>query len=192
MISTAAGENGGEVANAPPGCFHPTITKLIGSYERNIDSKLRVGLPHQFRDRLGDSPLILVRWMKRSLALFPECNWFPFAESISRLDLYTEIGMTVRHQMFAYAREVNLDKEGRIIIPADMVEYARLDGKLMLLGDWDKIEIWNNTYYRDQVAIDEVTMSERFPAVLQLAKGQKTLDSFEEEIRKARQGTNGA
>lgn len=128
--------------------------------------------------------------MIRSLAIFPECNWYPIAESISRLDLYTEIGMTVRHQMFAYAKEVNQDKEGRIVIPADMANYARLDGKLMLLGDWDKITIWNYTYYRDQVEIDEVTMDDRFPAVLQVAKGQKTIESFEEEIRKASQGSD--
>lgn len=190
MISTAVDSNSGEVAPASTVCFQPTITRLVGSYERNIDSKLRVGLPHQFRDKLGDPPLILVRWMIRSLAIFPECNWYPIAESISRLDLYTEIGMTVRHQMFAYAKEVNQDKEGRIVIPADMANYARLDGKLMLLGDWDKITIWNYTYYRDQVEIDEVTMDDRFPAVLQVAKGQKTIESFEEEIRKASQGSD--
>jgi MraZ protein len=141
-------------------------------------------MPHQFRDRLGESPLIMVRWLKRSLALFPECNWLPFAEAISRLDLYTETGLTVRHQMFAHAREVSMDKEGRIIIPQDMVDYARLDKKIMLLGDWDKVTVWSHNYYSDQVAIDDVTVTERFPAVLQMAKGQKTPESFEKELQR--------
>lgn len=163
--------------------FRPAVTKLIGGYEKNIDSKSRIGLPQSFRDKLGGHSLILVRWLKRSLAIFPEENWLPFAESIGRLDLYTDIGLTVRHQMFAHAREISMDKEGRIVIPADMVDYARLDGKIMILGDWDKITIWNHTYYRDQVEQDDVTVSERFPAVLQLAKGQKTLDSFEAELK---------
>ncbi len=159
--------------------FSPSIKKLIGSYERNIDSKSRIGLPHQYRDKLGYSPLILVRWIKRSLAIFPEENWLPFAEAISRLDLYTSIGLTVRHQMFAHAREVVMDKEGRIIIPNDMVDYARLDGKVMLLGDWDKITVWNKTYYMDQLAVDDVMFTESFPKVWQLAKGQKSLEAFE-------------
>ncbi len=161
--------------------FTPQIKKLIGTYERNLDSKSRLGLPQQFRDKLGNSSLVIVRWLKRSLAIFPEANWLPFAEAISRLDLYTEMGLTVRHQMFAHAREVSMDKEGRIVVPTDMLDYARLDGKVMMLGDWDKITVWNSTYYKDQVAIDDVTVSERFPAVLQLAKGQKSLEAFENE-----------
>jgi len=164
--------------------FAPKIKKLIGTYERNIDSKSRLGLPQQFRDKLGSSPLIIVRWLKRSLAIFPEDNWLPYAESISRLDLYTDMGLTVRHQMFAHAREVSMDKEGRIVVPPDMVDYARLDGKVMVLGDWDKITVWSSTYYKDQVAIDDVTVSERFPEVLQLAKGQKSLEAFENEQKK--------
>ncbi|MBD3267095.1 division/cell wall cluster transcriptional repressor MraZ [bacterium] len=162
--------------------FSPSVKMLIGTYERKLDSKLRLGLPHQFRDRLGDHPLIMVRWLKRSLAIFPECNWLPFAEAISRLDLYTEAGLTVRHQMFAHAREVSMDKEGRIVLPQDMIDYARLEKKMMLLGDWDKITVWSHTYYQDQVAIDDVTVTERFPAVLQMAKGQKSLESFEQEV----------
>ena len=163
--------------------YSPSIRKLIGTYEKNFDSKFRIGLPQPFREKLNDSPLIIVRWLKRSLAIFPECNWFPLAEAISRLDLYSEIGLTVRHQMFAHAREVTMDKEGRIIVPPDMIEYARLEGKIMLLGDWDKITIWNCAYYKDQVAIDEVTVTDRFPAVLQLAKGRKSWEEFEAEQR---------
>ena len=184
MIGKGSGDVAlGVTAPAMTPEFRPPVTKLIGSYDKKLDSKSRIGLPNQLRDKLGEHPLIMVRWLKRSLAIFPECNWLPFAESISRLDLYTEIGLTVRHQMFAHAREISMDKEGRIVVPTDMVEYARLDGKIMLLGDWDKITVWNHTYYRDQVEADDVTVTERFPAVMQLAKGQKTLESFEAEIR---------
>ena len=168
--------------------FSPPIIKLIGTYERNIDSKSRLGLPVQFRDKLEGSPLILLRWLDRSIAVFPECNWQPYAESIARLDLYTAFGQTVRRQMFANAREVSMDKEGRIILPPDLMDYARIDGKVMMLGDWDKISLWNYTYYRDQVAVDDVTITERFPAVLQLAKGQKRLEEFEQEQRQKENG----
>lgn len=174
-------EKGAAVETAP--VLSPVVNKLIGSYEKNIDPKLRILLPSQFRDKLGDHPLIMVRWLKRSLAIFPEDNWLPLAESISKLDLYNDFGLTVRHQFFGHAREIKMDKkEGRIIVPPDMAEYARLNGKIMILGDWDKITIWNYTYYQDQVAVDDVTLTERFPEVLQLAKGQKTLESLKTEI----------
>ncbi len=159
----------------------PEVTMLIGSYERSIDSKLRLVLPSQYRDKLEDHPLIMIRWLKRSLAIFPECNWIPMATRISKLQLYTDQGLTVRHQFFAHAREIKIDKkEGRIVIPPDMVEYGRLYGKLMILGDWDKITIWNYTYYLDQLAMDDVKMSECFPDVLQLANGQMTLEEFQD------------
>ena len=158
--------------------YHPQVTKLIGSYDRNIDSKSRVGLPVQFREKLEDAPLILVPWMNRALAVFPESNWLPLAESIAQLDLYTPVGMTVRHQMFANAREVGLDKEGRIIVPPEMVDYARLDGKVMVVGDWDKITIWNAVYFKDQVAVSETMVNQWFPSVMQIAKGQKRLEDL--------------
>lgn len=169
----------GEQQPVAPNAYKPLVTKLIGSYDRNIDTKSRVGLPVQFRDKVADSPLILVTWMNRSLAVFPECNWLPLAESIAQLDLYTPVGMTVRHQMFANAREVSLDKEGRIIVPPDMVEYARLEGKVMVVGDWDKITIWNAIYYKDQVAVSETMINQFFPSVMQIAKGQKRLEDLE-------------
>ncbi len=170
--------------------FSPSVNKLIGSYDKKLDTKSRLSLPAPYKEKLEGEPLIMVRWLKRSLAIFPECNWMPFAESIGGLDLYTEIGLTVRHQMFAHAREVSMDKEGRIVIPPDMVEYARIDRKVMLLGDWDKITIWNYIYYQDQVAIDDVMVTERFPAVLQLAKGQKSLEDFEAEFTAKPKQTN--
>ena len=64
--------------------FSPPISMLIGSYPRTKDSKSRIGIPNPFCQKFGDEPLILVRWLKRSLAIFPVCNWLPFAESISR------------------------------------------------------------------------------------------------------------
>lgn len=164
--------------------YHPHITKLIGSYDRNIDSKSRVGLPVQFREKLEESPLILVPWMNRALAVFPETNWLPLAESIAQLDLYTPVGLTVRHQMFANAREVSLDKEGRIIVPPEMVEYARLDGKVMVVGDWDKITIWNAIYFKDQAAVSESMVNQWFPTVMQIAKGQKQLEDLEKSVPK--------
>ncbi len=168
---------------APPATLE--VNRLIGSFERNVDAKFRIVMPAQFRERLGKSALIMIPWLKRSLAIFPECNFIPLAESISDLDLYTDFGLTVRHQIFAQAREVKMDKkEGRIVIPPEMADYARLSGKTMLLGDWDKVTVWNYTYYRDQVAVDDATLTERFPEVLKLAKGQKTIESIESEQNK--------
>ncbi|MBN2330119.1 MAG: hypothetical protein JXR73_23465 [Candidatus Omnitrophica bacterium] len=171
--------------------FSSTVNRLIGSYEKNVDSKLRIVMPSQFREKLGNHPLIMIPWLNRSLAVFPECNWLPMAEAISKLDLYTKFGLTVRHQVFAQAREVKMDKkEGRIVIPAEMAEYARLNGKTMLLGDWDKITIWNYIYYKDQIADDVVSLTERFPKVLQLAKGQITPEAIEAEQADAESEAN--
>lgn len=180
-------------ASTPTGVVspEPSITRLIGAYERNIDTKLRIGLPQAFREKLGDAPLILMRWLKKSLALFPECNWEPMAASIGRLDLYTDFGMTVRSQMFAQAREVKMDKEGRIIVPAEMAAGTKLKGKVMVVGDWDKITIWNPLLYEEQIERDEVLMNERFPAVMQLAKGQISPDALQQSITGKSPGVDG-
>lgn len=169
----------------PPG-FSPPVNMLIGTFERNLDSKSRLGMPAPHREKFGDSPLILLRWMDRSIAVFPRNNWLPYAEAIARLDMYTPKVRMVRRQMFANAREVWMDKEGRIIIPPDMVDYARLDGKVMVMGDWDKLTLCNFTYYRDHLAEDAVNFTEDFPEVWQLAKGQKSVEEF--EGRDARSG----
>ncbi|MFB3784960.1 MAG: division/cell wall cluster transcriptional repressor MraZ [bacterium] len=188
------GENSGSLEHGPnarPG-NPPVIDRLIGTYERTIDSKSRIGLPHQFRDKLGNSPLILIRWMDKSLVLFPECNWLPLAENVSRLAYYTKEGQAIRRQMYANAREVSLDKEGRIIIPQDMVEYARLDGKVIVSGDWDKIMIWNHAIFLEQIAKDDVTLNEKMPSVLAVTQGRKSWEVFEKEMAQNPSGKNGS
>lgn len=172
-----------ELAPSPAMDLSLPVEKLIGSYEKSIDSKYRILLPSQFRDKLGDHPLILIRWLKRTLAILPEINWLPIARKISQLELYTDFGLTVRHHIFGYAREIKMDKkEGRIIVPPDMADYARLNGKIMIMGDWDKITLCNYTYYQDQVAVDDVTFSERFPEVWQLVKGQKSSEAVKADL----------
>ena len=167
-------KNGNGSGNPPDSSSAaPRLKGLIGSFDRGIDSKLRIVLPSQFRDKLIGHPLIMMKWIKRSLVIFPECNWMPLAERISDLDLYTDTGLIVRHQFFAHAREIKMDKkEGRLIVPEDMAEYGRLkdSNKIMILGDFDKITIWNYTYYQDQLAMDDVKFSESLPEVLTMAK----------------------
>jgi MraZ protein len=171
--------------------FSPSVKMLIGTYERKLDAKLRTGLPHQFRDRLGEHPLIMIRWFQKSLAIFPECNWLPYAEAIANLNLYTSEGMAARHRMFAYAREVSMDKEGRIIIPQDMVQFAKLEKNIFLLGDWDKITVWSQHYYEDQMENDNFIANKSFPEILQMAQQQHAKQGFDSLFQEMKPDMNG-
>ena len=142
---------------------------LYGRYEKTLDSKARLIVPKELRKRIGDSPLVLVKWFDRSLALFPEENWEAQALALSRLGSTTEAARATRRQFFGGAQAISFDNQGRITIPDFMVKFAYLDRDALLIGDWDKIEIWSLPRYREQEDRDDVNLDQRYEEALAMA-----------------------
>ncbi len=115
---------------------------LMGEYNHSLDAKGRVILPADFRNELGES-FIITKGLDNCLFIYPQSEWEQLSVKLRQLPLAkTEARAFVRF-FFAGARQVELDKQGRFLIPATLREHASLKKDAVLIGVSNRIEVWS-------------------------------------------------
>lgn len=99
-------------------------------------------MPARFRDRLSGE-LILTRGNDGCLYLFTEESWEPLAAKLNALPTGDEDARNLRRAVFSSAEPVELDKQGRVIIPDHLRQYAAITGDVSIIGLGEYIEIWD-------------------------------------------------
>lgn len=112
----------------------------MGTYSHNIDAKGRMNFPTKLRESLGDS-FIITRGLDGCLFVYSREEWAVMEEKISSMPLSK--GKNVQRFFFSNAAEIEADKQGRILIPAHLREYAGLDKDVMVIGAVNRAEIWD-------------------------------------------------
>jgi MraZ protein len=115
---------------------------FLGEFVHVLDGKGRLTIPAKFRADL-DTALVVTRGIDRCLAIFPIPEWEQLAEQVSELPLTDRQARAFRRLLFANASDVSPDKQGRILIPPRLREYAHLDGEVVVAGINTYIELWN-------------------------------------------------
>lgn len=116
---------------------------MTGKYRHNIDSKGRLFVPAKLREELGESFYVTIG-LKRSLMILPEDGWNAI-EGKKRLMPMAQ-AQNLRF-FFANAARCEPDKQGRILIPAELRAYANLTQDVVITGFGDKAEIWDAGIY---------------------------------------------
>ena len=125
---------------------------FMGEYSHSIDAKGRLIIPSRFRDELGDD-FVLTKGLDGCLSIYPQNEWEAFEQKLRALP-FTRF-------FVASAAPCELDKQGRILVPATLREYAGLEKDVVLTGNINRIEIWSkrkwseNSNYDDMDAIAE-------------------------------------
>lgn len=115
---------------------------FIGEYQLTVDDKGRVPVPARFRAYFADGAVV-TRGLDRSLSLYTKSQWAEMAAKIAALPLTNPSARTFARLMLAGAMEAELDKQGRIIVPGYLREYAALDKAVVFAGLGDRVEIWD-------------------------------------------------
>ncbi len=115
---------------------------FLGRFEHSVDIKGRVAVPARFRDKLSGE-LIITRGNDRCLYLFTEEAWTPLADKLNALSTGDADARNLRRAIFSAAEPVELDKQGRIIIPDHLRKYAGIDGNVAVIGVGNYIEVWD-------------------------------------------------
>ena len=115
---------------------------LMGEYMHSIDAKGRVILPAGFRTELGES-FIVTKGLDGCLFIYAQSEWEQLSAKLRQLPLAkTEARAFVRF-FFAGARQVELDKQGRFLVPATLRQHASLQKDVVLIGVSSRIEVWS-------------------------------------------------
>lgn len=116
---------------------------LTGEFRHTLDDRSRVAVPVRFRQRLGQGAT-LARWLDRCLGLFPHDEWEELAAKLRALPLTNPNAREFARFMSSGAVDVELDKQGRILVPSYLREYAGLvEGEVIVVGALNRLEIWS-------------------------------------------------
>ncbi|MBQ6695433.1 MAG: division/cell wall cluster transcriptional repressor MraZ [Lachnospiraceae bacterium] len=114
-----------------------------GQYNHTIDVKGRLSIPAKFREQLGDE-FYVTRGMDGCLFVYDNENWIAFEKSLMSLPKFNSKDLrNLRRIFISGAACVEVDKQGRILIPAALRESAGLEKDVVLAGVGDCIEIWS-------------------------------------------------
>ena len=121
---------------------------FMSRYNHTIDAKGRLIIPSKFRDRLGDE-FVVTRGIESCLFVFPNDDWQVFEQKLVSLPTTDAEARKFVRFMLGNATSVEVDKQGRILIPAELRTYAGLDKEVTLVGMGQKIEIWDKDKLND-------------------------------------------
>jgi protein mraZ len=121
---------------------------LYGRYQHNIDAKGRIFVPAKLREKLGDS-FIAAAVMDRCVSLYSMEEWDKLLEGISGTPM-TQARKLLRY-LSANAADVQVDAQGRILLPKHLLAYASLEKEALVLGAGNRAEIWNPEQYEENV-----------------------------------------
>ena len=127
---------------------------LVGEHEHTIDDKNRLTLPAKFRQAFADG-VVLARGIERCLTAYPRNEWATSVESrLRELDPLSREGRLMQRYFYAGASEAELDKQGRVMVPATLGDYAGLGKEVVVAGIHDHLEIWDRAAWRAH--LDEI------------------------------------
>jgi MraZ protein len=99
-------------------------------------------IPAKFREELAGG-LVITRGIDRCLSVYPRQVWVDLAERISQLPFSQRDARNFNRLMFSGAADFIPDRQGRVLIPQGLRAYARLDSEAIIIGLYDRLEIWN-------------------------------------------------
>ena len=117
---------------------------FTGEYRHSVDEKGRMAVPSRFRTQLEDGAFIS-RWIDACLAIFPRSEWDVLAGKTAALPIGDPNARTFSRFIFAGAFEVDMDRQGRMVIPSSLRTWAGLNGEAVIVGSRDHAEIWAPT-----------------------------------------------
>lgn len=125
-----------------------TLTKntFIGEYSYALDLKGRINIPARFRQSLSKSnksTFVITRGMDSCIWVYPLIQWLEIETSLRNLSSLSKIHRTFVRNTARYATPSTYDKQGRITLSPSLIEYAKLDKDVLIIGMVNKMEIWN-------------------------------------------------
>ena len=135
------------------------MAMFMGQYNHTIDAKGRVIIPAKFREKLGTS-FVVTKGLDGCLYGYANDDWAAFEERLGTLPITNKNTRQFTRFFLAGAADCELDKQGRILLPAVLREFAGLEKDVVLVGSASKIEIWSKERFDESNAEYEGNMDE--------------------------------
>ncbi|ANZ95789.1 MULTISPECIES: division/cell wall cluster transcriptional repressor MraZ [Brochothrix] len=114
---------------------------FMGEYAHNIDVKGRLIMPAKFREQLGEH-FVVTRGLDKCLFVYPMSEWEILAAKLRELPLTKKDARAFSRFFLSGAVECELDKQGRINLPQNLLKYSLIEKETTIVGVSSRIEIW--------------------------------------------------
>lgn len=124
---------------------------LLGAFEHTIDDKSRLTLPAKFREALSGG-VVLTYGMDGCLYCYPRADWERVVEDrLAELDPFSREGRLMQRYFFGGASETELDKQGRVVVPAALAKSVGLGREVVVAGVRDRLEVWDRESWHEHL-----------------------------------------
>lgn len=130
-----------------------------GEYSHHLDSKGRLIVPARYRPHFK-AGAVLTRGIDRNLVIYPDKTWQLVSEQLNQIPITNPIARALRRLLFSGAVPLSLDRQGRMLIPVYLREYAALDGEVLVVGMESFVEIWQPQRWREALEGVSSTLAE--------------------------------
>ena len=128
---------------------------FMGEYNHSIDAKGRMIVPAKFREQLGNE-FVVTKGLDGCLFVYSNEEWHRIEENLRDKPLTSREARKFMRFFFAGAATCEVDKQGRILIPAALKEFAALQKDVVLIGVGNRAEIWSKERYDGTVTYEDM------------------------------------
>lgn len=128
---------------------------FMGEYNHTIDTKGRLIVPSKFREALGDT-FVVTKGLDGCLFVYDNQEWNAFEEKLKSLPITNKEARQFARFFLAGAAEVEVDKQGRILVPNILREFAQINKDVVLIGVASRIEIWSKERFEGITAFEDM------------------------------------
>ena len=128
---------------------------FMGEYNHTIDAKGRLIIPSKYRETLGNE-FVVTKGLDGCLFVYDNAEWAAFEEKLKSLPLTNKDARRFVRFFLAGATLAEVDKQGRILVPGTLREFAELEKEVVLVGVGSRVEIWSKERWEDASSYDDV------------------------------------
>ncbi len=125
-----------------------------GQFSYSIDSKGRISIPAKLRKQVSpesNDSFVMTQGTASCIDIYPLDQWLQIEEKLLKLNPFDPKEAQFIRMILQLASEDNLDSQSRILIPQNLIEYAKIEKEVLILGALKKIEVWNPKIYKEYI-----------------------------------------
>ncbi len=131
-----------------------------GQFTYSIDSKGRISIPAKLRRHVSaeaNDTFVMTRSTSVCIDIYPLDQWLLIEEKLNKLNQFKPDDIRFTRTILLFASEDTLDSQSRILIPQNLIEYAKIEKEVLILGALKKIEVWNPKIFEEYLKQSDET-----------------------------------
>ncbi|MFC1722144.1 division/cell wall cluster transcriptional repressor MraZ [Patescibacteria group bacterium] len=127
---------------------------FLGEYSPNMTEGSRIALPKKIREQINSESVVLTKGFEKCIYIYDKEDWQEQAEKQienSKQDVKNAKIRDLERYLYASATEASVDTQGRLVLPANLLEYAGITSRTAVVGVGNRVEVWGYKKWKDHM-----------------------------------------